>query len=129
MGGRENYNPIFYADIAMRNYVRAKEQFDELDFSSDGFEENLGFDLLKEYAVSTIIFSTMCIEAFLNDYAAACLGDKEFYDYFDKLNIEGKFALVGKFVLCAEVNKGENYYYRLRKLVKEMNIHTAKARK
>ena len=124
MGGRENYNPIFYADIAMRSYVRAKEQYNKLDFSADGFEEDSDFDLLREYVISTIIFSTMCIEAFLNDYAAACLGDKEFYDYFDKLKIEGKFALIGKFVLSTEIDKGKSYYYRLRRLVKERNEYT-----
>lgn len=121
---RENYAAILYSDIALRNYARAKEQFEKLDFSSDGFEEDLDFDLLREYSISTIIFSTMCIEAYLNDYAAACLGDKEFYDYFDKLKIEGKFALIGKFVLATEIDKSKSYYYRLRRLVKERNEYT-----
>ena len=124
MGGRQNYNPIFYSDIALRNYVRAKERFGELDFSADGFEEDLSFDVFIEHSISTIIFSTMCIEAYLNDYAAACLGDDEFYGYFDKLSIEGKFALVGKFVLSIEVNKSQSYYSRLKRLIRERNQYT-----
>ena len=78
-GGRQNYNAILYSDIALRNYARAKEQLAEVDFSYDSYEDDLPYDLIYEYAIATIIFSAMCIEAYLNDYAAACLGDKEFY--------------------------------------------------
>ena len=124
MGCRQNYNPILYSDIAVRNYIRAKEQFDVLDFSANGCEEDLSYDLFGEYVISTIIFSTMCIEAFLNDYAAACLGDKEYYGYFDKLSIDGKFALIAKFVFSASIDKSQAYYYRLKRLIRERNEYT-----
>ena len=122
--GRTNYNAGIYADIAMRNYIRAKRQFECLDFGTTGLSEYLAFDLFFEYSVSTIIFSTMCIESFLNDYAAACLGDDEFYGYFDKLSIEGKFALIGKFLLKTDIDKSVSYYSRLKKLVRDRNEYT-----
>lgn len=119
--GRENYNVILYADVALRNYARVKEQFESVDFSCDDYDDNLQYDLILEYSMITILFSTMCIEAFLNDYAAACLGDKEFYGNFDKLSIDGKFALIGKFVLSAEIDKGQSYFFRLKTLIRERN--------
>lgn len=120
-GGRQNYNAILYSDIALRSYARAKEQFEGVDFTIDDYEDNLPYDLIYEYSISTIIYATMCIEAFLNDYAAACLGDKEFYGNFDKLSIDGKFVLIGKFIMTAEIDKGQAYFYRLKTLIKERN--------
>lgn len=124
LGIRQNYNVIFYSDIALRNYVRSKELFKQLDFTGGIAEEDLIFDLFAEHVISTIIFSTMCIEAYLNDYAAACLGDEEFYGYFDKLSIEGKFALIGKFVLLTQIDKSQSYYSRLKCLVRDRNKYT-----
>lgn len=121
---RQNYNLIIYSDIALRSYVRAKQQYETLDFSLNEFEEDISFDMFLEYTISTIVFSAMCIEAFLNDYAASCLGDEEFYGYFDKLSIEGKFALVAKFVLATEIDKSKSYYSRLKSLIRDRNKYT-----
>ena len=38
----------------------------------------------------------MAIESYFNDYAAACLGDKAFYDEFDKELSEAEEAMDGK---------------------------------
>ena len=61
-GARQNYNASLYADIAIRNYVRAKEQFNALDFTCDGFEEDLAFDLFIEYSISTIVIQLCALK-------------------------------------------------------------------
>ena len=55
---------------------------------------------------------------FFNNYAAACLGDSEFYDNFDRLSELGKFQLISKFILKKDIDKSRSYYSNLKILVK-----------
>ena len=84
-------------------------------------EAECAIDAFYKEVISTVVFSAMAIEAFFNDYAAACLGDSEFYDNFDQLSTIGKFELIAKFILCAEVDKSKSYYSHLKKLIKSRN--------
>lgn len=82
--------------------------------------------IMFQEVVKTVIFSAMTIEAFLNDYAAACLGDSEYYDSFDQLSILSKLELIAKFILKANIDKSRAYYSNLKSLVKYRNnyIHS-----
>lgn len=110
----------------MQNFVLAKENFEVLkkqnfDIELYKYEE----DLFKN-CVATVVFSTMTLEAFFNDYAASCLGDSEFYGSFDKLNLKAKFELIAKFILKTEYDKSQAYYSHLHTLIKTRNeyIHS-----
>ena len=66
------------------NATASYKQIKEAEYSWDYYGE---YDSMNKSVVSTIVFSAMAIEAFINDYAAACLGDLDFYDNFDKLSL------------------------------------------
>lgn len=116
-----------YAHIAMENYYEAKECLAKLQQIEEITEEWTAECIkLERKATISIVFSGMCIESFLNDYAAACLGDKEFYDSFDMLPPEGKLKLICSFILKHKVEKDKLYYCRLKELIKARNerIHS-----
>ena len=84
---RYNGDFLQYTEVAMEHYLSAKKEYDcvekkqflvPVDYDRTKFENN---------CMITIVFATMAIESFLNDYAAACLGDSNFYDSFDRLDI------------------------------------------
>lgn len=99
-----------YCEIAMESYYEAFICYDDIsenDFSGEKIEELLK---MEKAVVKTIVFSAMCIESFLNDYGASCLGDSEFYGNFDKLNPLGKFQLISKFILKKDIEKDKSCY-------------------
>ena len=125
-GGRENVLYTTYCDIAMRAYYNAyllHEKIKKENYSGELSEEK---SLLEEQVVVTVVFSAMCIEAFFNDYAAACLGDSEFYDNFDRLSALSKFKLISKFILKTDIDKSKAYYSYLRSLfsLRDSYVHS-----
>ena len=65
----------------------------------------------------------MCVESFLNNYAAACLGDSDYYENFDRLSAIGKFQLIAKFILRTDIEKGNAYYSYLKQLFKNRDAY------
>ena len=125
---RENALFDRYSTIAIEHYYLAKQKYEEL-LSADIVFPDLNMDVYNtaidvcNNSIISVVFSAMCIESFLNNYAAACIGDKDFYDNFDKLSPEGKFKLISLFILKAEIDKGASYYCHLRKLFKTRNLY------
>lgn len=111
-----------YAHIAMEHYYEAKERLKKIQ-EMDGISDLWTAECIKlqRNVTISIVFSGMCIESFLNDYAAACLGDREFYDSFDNLSPEGKFTLICSFILKHKIEKDKLYYCRLKELIKARN--------
>lgn len=124
--GRANKYDSTYFEIVVSHYKIAKELLTKI--KTNGFLRSDGAlrDSLEKEEMIIIVFAAMTIEAFFNDYAAACLGDDEFYDNFDKLSIISKFQLIVKFILKIDVDKSQAYYCYLNELVKNRNniIHT-----
>lgn len=110
-----------YADIAIEHYYFAKQGYNEL-LRSGTEAYNLCGDIRNNSIISTV-FSAMCIESFLNNYAAACLGDDDFYGNFDKLSPEGKLQLIAMFILKVQIDKGASYYCHLKRLFKDRNMY------
>ena len=120
---RENFNASIYCEIAMEAYYRTTciyKEIEEQKFAYSAFG-----DLTEMYksVVTTVVFSAMCVESFLNNYAAACLGDAEFYENYDRLSAVSKFQLVAKFILKANVEKGDAYYGGLKRLFRERDAY------
>lgn len=120
---RQNCLASFYSEIAMESYVNAHILYNEIK-KDDYRGENL-YKLCKmqKQVISTVVFSAMCIESFLNDYAASCLGDDEFYDNFDKLSAISKFQLIAQFILKTEIDKSKSYYFRLKELFRNRDSY------
>ena len=101
--------------------IKSAEKLKELGYSVIGTDEY--YANMEKNVVITIVFSAMCIESFFNDYAAACLGDSEFYDNFDKLSELSKFELIAKFILKTTIDKEKSYYSNLKFLIKKRNSY------
>lgn len=122
-GARQNnYSPIYCrmaidaACTVLKNYaIIEKNDYDA---------ENIGnLSEMNDGVIAVVVFSAMTIEAFINDYAAACLGDADFYDNFDKLSVYSKFDLVARFIMGTKVDKSKSYYGLLRSLFKQRDAY------
>lgn len=118
---RENCFASRYCELAMDHYYEALHIYKDIE--SKNFHASMYAELhaMENHIIATIVFSGMCLESFFNDYAAACLGDDEFYEYFDKLDVKNKFVLIAKFILKAEVDRSKSYYFHLTSLIKKRN--------
>lgn len=104
-----------YSDIAVENYAKAKSLYKQIE--EVGFKE---LELEHQYrnfchsVIISVVFSAMAIEAFINDYGAACLGDDFFYENFDRLSVIGKLQLISKFLFESDLDKSKEYYFCLK---------------
>ena len=108
-----------HSRIAMKHYCLAKAELEQIKEKKYDFEARENFCAMSEHIDVVCVFSAMAIEAYFNDYAAACLGDSEFYDNFDRLSTISKFQLIAKFILNVELDKSKAYYSHLKALIKE----------
>ena len=116
---RENVYAGTYCEIAMESYFQAKQLHNVIKKHNYIVSSIHDIFTMDKYSIITIVFSAMCLEAFINDYAAACLGDSDFYENFDKLSTISKLQLIAKFIWNDDLDKGQAYYCRLKRLFKE----------
>lgn len=115
---RKNYFANTYCEMAMESYYNAKDSYWRIKKDNYSGERTHELGEMEKQVISAVVFSAMCIESFFNDYSAACLGDVEFYDNFDKLSTISKFQLIAQFILKKEIDKSKSYYSRLKQLIK-----------
>lgn len=116
-GGRDNYLAPIYHEMAMESYYLATTELQKIVNADYLISETTdAFANMHKHIISTIVFSAMTVESFLNNYAAACLGDDVFYENFDKLSSIGKFQLIVRFVLKTDIDKSKAHYSLLKKL-------------
>ena len=122
---RTNSLASMYSEIAMESYFHATEYYRMIQNKNYTVCSAYELSEMNKYVVKTVVFSAMSIESFLNDYAAACLGDSEFYSNFDKLSTISKFQLIAKFILKSPVEKDKTYYFYLKTLfaLRDSYIH------
>lgn len=120
---RIDFNAPMYAEIAMNAFYEANNIYRDLEkrnFPSGDICDTEAF--MKNVSI-TVVFSAMTVESFLNDYAATCLGDSEFYGDFDKLSAIGKLQLITKFILQSPIDKSRECYYRTKKLFRDRDSY------
>lgn len=120
---RMNNFSTMYCEMAMESYYNASISFNrikESGYSCACYDDR---DAMEKSIVSTIVFSAMTLEAFINDYAAACLGDSDFYDNFEKLSFLSKFELVARFILKSNIDKSKAYYSYLKALFRQRDSY------
>lgn len=123
-GVREKYFANMYCEMAMEAYYNATISHNKIKEAEYSWDYSFEYDAMNKSIINTIIFSAMAIEAFVNDYAAACLGDSDFYDNFDRLSAVEKFELIARFILKEEKpDRGKSYYSHLKALFKERNSY------
>ena len=110
--GRVDNFSLIYCEMAMEAYYHASQMLDEIKKKNySAIEGAIEWDALGKDVIKTVAFSAMTIEAFFNDYAAACLGDSEFYGSFDQLSPISKFELISVFGLDLSVGELAVYGY------------------
>ena len=72
-------------------------------------------------AVQSIVFSAMCLEAFIYGYSEKHLGAKYTKQHIEKLNIESKFILVPRLIAGKEIQKSGQGYEMMKKLISDRN--------
>ena len=114
--GRENNFSGMYCKLAMESYCRAEEYYKEIseaNFSMEKSDEETEF---SKQVVSTVVFSAMCLESFFNNYLAACLGDKNFYETYDNLSPVSKLCLITDLLFRIKIDKSKSYYAGIKNL-------------
>lgn len=110
-----------YCEMAVNAYYCA-ERLDKMTVSDEDIN-----DLLTKYrsiyklSITAVVFSAMCIEAFLNDYAAACLGDDNFYGKLEKRPTICKLEHITKKLLKTEIDESKPYYSGVIALIENRN--------
>lgn len=120
---RTNVLSSMYCEMAMESYYNATIKYEEIKNTDCSWACGNQYDAVYKSIISTTIFAAMSIEAFLNDYLAACLGDSEFYGNFDRLSVLGKFELLAVFLLKTPVDKSQSYYSLLKVLFQQRDAY------
>ena len=106
-----------YSEIAQKALCEAENWYNQLnDTSRDLNSEGFLHDEFYKSIIITIVFSSMCIESFLNDYAAACIGDRFFFDNLDHLSVLSKLEVISKFIFKKNLDKGQILFCRIKEL-------------
>lgn len=98
------------------------EKLKKLDKKTNSYDEfsNIQEQIESNY-IEIIVFSIMCVEAFLNDYIASCILDDNYYNNFDMLNVVAKFNLIVQFIFKDNSDKSEKCASMLKGLNRNRN--------
>ena len=117
-------NAMLYCKTALENYLAAssciqdmKDAAKELDMEAFQKQE----DQLHGSLATCIVFSSMCLESFFNNYLAACLGDELYHDNFESLNEIQKLELICSFIFGSPLDKSQAIYCYLNETKKLRN--------
>lgn len=72
-------------------------------------------------AVQSIVFSAMCLEAFIYGYSVRNLGKSYTESHIERLGIESKYIIVPRLITGKEIDKSGQAYEGLKRLIKDRN--------
>lgn len=76
---------------------------------------------LVENSISSIIFSGLTVESFINYYGITRLSKNQFNTYLDKLDLLSKWIVIPKFVTGKSIDTGSQSIEFLNKLIRSRN--------
>ena len=120
-GIRKNSLANDYVSISLKAYSEMKGWYETLKVQEANLDSIFDYNLIYQKRIIATVFAHMAIESFINNYAAACLGDNEFYDNFDKLSIDGKLQLITKFILNDRLKGNSGIYTNFKTLKRQRN--------
>lgn len=130
-GIRCGLNSPFYFRICKENYERFKRYESELrgmnkENEFDVYQADPRKDKQDKCRTIVIVFSAMCMEAFIYDYAAYHLGDRFVREHLDRLKLESKWAVTAKLATGKKFAESSKAYGLLKELRKVRNklIHS-----
>lgn len=120
--GRINCLVPVFSDIALQHYQMLQSSYRKLETLKEMSDEAIQYmGEIDEHYIITIAFAAMTLEAFLNDYAAARLGDDLFYSNFEGLRPFAKIQFISKVMFNTFIDKGGTIYSLVEALVRERN--------
>lgn len=125
-GIRCGLNSPFYFRICKENYekfqkyeIKLSPLAKEPDF--DVYQSNPNKDKQNKCRTIVVVFASMCLEAFIYDYAAYNLGDSFVRDHLDRLKLESKWAVAVQLTTGKQFPRGSNAFKLLKNLRKVRN--------
>lgn len=117
MGGLHH----IYFDIAEQEYVKCLE-LKAIDVSNmhEGEKAELGH-LETQHAIKAIIFSALCVEAAINNYAGIHFGDSYAENHLHSMDVISKWVVIPKLACGKSIDKSGPAFSCLKKLIKSRN--------
>lgn len=115
-----NTKSDMYFSVAYQLLSANIDKLESLNLSDMLIIDDYSISLFKDYHI-IIVFSTMAIESFVNDYLAVCFSDELYYDNFDKLNIMQKIEIMFSVIWEDSFDKSKSLYNFLHDLLKLRN--------
>ncbi|HHC7102354.1 TPA: hypothetical protein ACN341_004464 [Vibrio parahaemolyticus] len=109
-----------YRDIAEVEYTNCM-LVQALPEVNDEEEMHRRSSQTTKHAIQTIVFSAMCVEAAINDYAGTHLGDKYFETHLSSLDVVSKWVVIPKLVCGNELDKSSAAFGSLKALIRTRN--------
>ena len=118
---RTNALQFTYFKIAEADYCKCLEYQvkDTSQLTEDGIYDIENNSL--ELAIKAIIFSAMCVEAAINDYAGRQLGDKYYQQHLASLDLVSKWVIIPRLVCGNSLDKSGAAFSSLKTLVSARN--------
>lgn len=122
-----------YLNISREEWDRYKKYCSKIDpiFMGDDWDEKVkevGVPYImwlterqQGHLVKAVTFGTMCLEAFIYDYAAHNLTDTYVKNYLDKLDVVSKWVVVPKLITGNDFPRDSKAFEDLRMLIKTRN--------
>ncbi|EHU4917302.1 hypothetical protein KY888_004434 [Vibrio vulnificus] len=110
-----------YKSIAEEEYMNAVLTKEKFGSDIDEYERLELECKVKNHAVKAIVFSAMCIEAAINDYAGIHLGDRYFESHLSSLDVVSKWVVIPKLVCGNELDKSSAAFGALKRLIRARN--------
>lgn len=118
---RLNTQTKTYFDIALQEAAQGIEYKKKAKIGTDQFDINEFSSLAYQHSLKAIIFSSMCVEAGINDYAGIHLGDNYCEKHIYSMDVVSKWVLIPKLVCGNEVDKSGPAFKALQRLIKSRN--------
>lgn len=117
MGGLQHV----YFDVAQEEYVKCLdlEALDDSDLH-EGEKSELSYKATG-HAVKAIVFSALCVEASINNYAGIHLGDSYSENHIYNMDVISKWVVIPKLVCGKSIDKSGPAFCALKRLIKARN--------
>jgi hypothetical protein len=135
MAGRINTLDYTYIDIAIKSYIEfhkaekilnnIEEKYKVLksedDFNNFIYERLQPRESLIQSYITTVIFVSLAIEAYIYDLGASNISDEYVLDHLDKLGIIDKWIIIPRLVFNSNMDKSQKWFELLKKIVYTRN--------
>ncbi|WP_143046361.1 hypothetical protein [Trichormus sp. NMC-1] len=112
---RENLEQALLSEKSVRSWMLDSSNWIKQESIDKSYSE------FSESAITSIIFSGLTVESFINYYGISRLSKNEFDNYLDKLDLLSKWIVIPKFVTGNSIDTGSHAISLLKQLIRSRN--------